>query len=73
MIETVKNFVPWIYVIEYPNLKKLFEGFTKKNCKNISQTKLKVEKVIKKNVNKLYVKWKGYTNSFNSWISKIEL
>ena len=23
--------------------------------------------------NKLYVKWKGYDNSFNSWIDKIDL
>ena len=23
--------------------------------------------------NKLYVEWKGYTNSFNSWIDKKDL
>ena len=28
-----------------------------------------IEKVIKKG-DKLYVKWKGYDNSFNSWIDK---
>ena len=28
------------------------------------------EKVIKKKGNKVYVKWKGYNNSFNSWIEK---
>ena len=28
------------------------------------------EKVIKEKGNKLYAKWKGYDNSFNSWIDK---
>ena len=27
-----------------------------------------MQKVIKKKGDKLYVKWKGYDNSFNSWI-----
>ena len=35
-----------------------------------NQEELKIEKVIKKKGNKLYVKWKGYANSFNSWIDK---
>ena len=33
-----------------------------------NQKELKVEKVIKRKNNKLYVKWKGYDSSFNSWI-----
>ena len=38
-------------------VKKLLEYFVKKNCKRL----------------KLYVKWKGYNNSFNSWINKKDL
>ena len=34
----------------------------------IDQQEFRIEKVIKKKDNKLYVKWKGYDNSFNSWI-----
>ena len=30
-----------------------------------NQKKFRIEKVIKKKGNKLYVKWKGYDNSFN--------
>ena len=30
----------------------------------------RVEKVIKRKGDKLYVKWKGYNSSFNSWIDK---
>ena len=29
-----------------------------------------MEKVLKRKGDKLYVKWKGYDNSFNSWIDK---
>ena len=29
-----------------------------------------MEKVIKRKLDKLYIKWKGYDNSFNSWIAK---
>ena len=47
----------------------------KKNCKNKSkrQTKFKVSKVIKRKADKLCVKWKGYDNSFNSWVNKKDL
>ena len=30
-------------------------------------------KIIKKKADKLYVKWKVYNNSFNSWINKKDL
>ena len=29
-----------------------------------------IEKILKTNKNKMYVKWKGYNSSFNSWIDK---
>ena len=35
-----------------------------------SQKEFRIEKVLKKKGDKLYVKWKGYDNSFNSWIDK---
>ena len=35
-----------------------------------SQKKFRIEKVLKRKSNKLYVKRKGYDNSFNSWIDK---
>ena len=43
-------------------VKKLFEHFMKKNCKRL--IKKNFEKVIKRNGVKLYVKWKGYDDSF---------
>ena len=44
----------------------------KNNCRT-NQKKFRIKKVIEKEGNKLYVKWKGYNNSFNSWIEKKDL
>ena len=29
-----------------------------------------IEKILKTNNNKLYFKWRGYSNNFDSWIDK---
>ena len=50
--------------------KKLLETFTKNNCKKANQKEFRMEKVIKRKGDKLYVKWKGYKKLFNSWIDK---
>ena len=50
--------------------KKLLEVFIKKNCKNLE--KYRISKVLKRKGDKFHVKWKGYVNSFNSWIDKKE-
>ena len=42
----------------------------KKNLKKPSQAEFRTEKVIKRKEDKLYAKWKGYGNSFNSWRNK---
>ena len=44
--------------------------FYEKELQRIDQQEFRIEKVIKKKGDKLYVKWKGYDNSFNSWIDK---
>ena len=40
----------------------------KKNCKKTNQKEFRIEKVIERKDYKLYVKWKGYDNSLNSWL-----
>ena len=45
-------------------------SFYEKELKETDQKEFRIEKVIKKKGDKLYVKWKGYDNSFNSWINK---
>ena len=42
----------------------------KKNSKRLIKKKFRIEKVLKRQGDQLYVKWKGYDHSFNSWINK---
>ena len=46
--------------------------FTKKNFKKQKNTtgEYIIEKKLKTNKNKMYVKWKGYSSNFNSWVDK---
>ena len=53
--------------------KKFLEHFTKTNCKKQIKKSLEPEKVIKRKGDKLYVKWKGYDNSFKSRIDKKDI
>ena len=49
----------------------------KKNCKRLIKKNLEYKKYLKEKViscgDKLYVKWKGYDNYFNSWINKKDI
>ena len=38
-----------------------------------NQKEFKIEKVIKRKCDKLYVKWKGYKNFFNGWLDKKDI
>ena len=60
LITKVKNTIPWIYVISDLNGAEIFGTFYKKYLQKAIRKDLRVEKVIKKKGNKLYVKWKGY-------------
>ena len=73
VIKEIKNTVPWTYVINDFNGEEIIETFYEKEFQKINQQEFRIEKVIKKKGNKLYVKWKGYDNSYNSWIDKKHL
>ena len=45
-------------------------SFYEKELQKTSQEKFRIEKVIKRKGDKLYVKWKGCDNSVNSSINK---
>ena len=55
------------------NGEKIVGSFYEKGLQKASQEKFRIEKVLKRKDDKLYVKWKGYDNSFNSWINKKDL
>ena len=52
------------------NGEKVIGTFYKKELQKTNEEEYRMEKLIKKKRNKLYVKWKGYNNSLNSWIDK---
>ena len=68
-----KKTVPWTYVISDLNDEPITGSFFEKELQKTSQEKFRIEKVLKRKGDKLYVKWKGYDNSFNSWIDKNDL
>ena len=70
MIKEVKNTVSWTYVFSDLNGEKIVGTFYEKELPKINQKEFRIEKVIKKKGDNICVKWKGYHNSFNSWIDK---
>ena len=73
VIKKIKNTVPWTYVINHLNGEEIIGTFYEKELQGTNQQEFKIEKVIKKKGDKLYVKWKGYNSSFNSWIGKKDI
>ena len=73
VFKKVKNKVPWTYLINDLNGEKNIGTFYEKELQKTNQEEFRIEKVIKRKGDKLYVKWKGYDNSFNSWIDKKDL
>ena len=73
VIKKVENTVPWTYVIDDLNGEEIIGSFYEKELQKTSQEEFRIEKVIKRKGNKIYVKCKGYNNSFNSWIDKANL
>ena len=69
----IKNTVPWTYVISDLNGEEIIGRFYEREFEKTNQKEFRIEKVIKKKGNKLYVKWKGYNSSFNSWIDKNDI
>ena len=69
-IKKVKNTVPWTYVIIDFNGEKIVGTFYKKKLQKTNQKQFRIEKVIKRKGDRLYVTWKEYNNSFNSQIDK---
>ena len=62
--------VPYYYLKDLNN-EKLQGTFYEQELQKTKQDDLyTIEKILKTNKDKIYVKWKGYSNDFNSWINK---
>ena len=73
VIKKVKKTAPWTYVINDLNGEEITGTFYEKELQKANQEEFRIEKIIKRKDDKLYVKWKGSDNSFNSWIDKTSL
>ena len=73
IIKKIKNTVPWTYDLNDLNGDKNIGLFYENELQKTKQNEFRIEKAIKRKVDKLYVKWKSYDNSFNSWIDKKDI
>ena len=63
----------WTYEISDLNGEEINRSFYEKVLQKTSQEKFRIENVLKRKDEKLYVKWNGNDNSINIWIDKKDL
>ena len=73
VVSKIKTTVSWTYVVNDLNGKEITGTFYKKELQKINQQEFIAEKLIERKGDKLYVNWKGYDNSFNTWIDQTDL
>ena len=73
VINKINDTVPWTYVINDLNGEEIIGSFQEKELQKTNQKEFRIEKILKRKGDKLYVKWKGYDNSLNSWINKKDI
>ena len=65
--------VPYYYLKDLNN-EKLQGSFYQEELQKTKQDDLyTIEKILKANKNKVYVKFKGYSNDFNQWVNKSDI
>ena len=65
--------MPWIYAVKDLKGEETVGMFYENELQKANQKYFRTEKVIKRKGNKLYVKWKCYKSSFNSWIDNEQI
>ena len=65
LIKIVKNTLSFAYIISNLNGEKTVGEFYEKELQKTSKKEFRIEKVIKRKDDRLYVKWKGCDNSCN--------
>ena len=61
------------YTINDLNGQKVIGTFYEKELQKTNQKEFRIEKILRRKGDQLYVKWKVYDNSFNSWINKKDI
>ena len=73
VVGKIKNTVTGTHAINDLNAEKIIGTFYGKELQMTNQKEFRIEKVIKRKGYNLFVKWKSYDNSFNTWINKKDL
>ena len=71
-ISTVKATNPTTYTIKDQLGEPVRGSFYEQELQLSVQEIFRIERVLRKKKNQVYVKWKGYSNVFNSWIPDLE-
>ena len=72
-VSEVKHTNPITYSVKDLIGKPIKGTFYEQELQATAQEILRIERVIRRAGNRVYVKWKGYSNAFNSWISVADL
>ena len=72
-LKKVNNSVPWAYVISNLKGEEIAGSFYKKELQKINHKEFRVEKIIERKGDQLYIIWKDYNRSFISWIDKKDI
>ena len=73
VVSKIKNTVPWTYVVNDLSGEEITGSFYENELQKTSQEIFRIEKVLKRKGDKLYVKCKRYDHRFNSRIDKKDL
>ena len=60
IFKTIKNILPWTYIINDFNGEEIVGIVYEKELQRTNQKEFRIEKVIKRKGNKLFVRWRGY-------------
>ena len=72
-ITEIQNTDPITYKIEDLQGEKIKGSFYEPELQKTEQQIFRIEKIIKKEKGKSLVKWKGYSDKFNSWVDNKNL
>ena len=72
-VKQVKKTIPWTYVIEDLQGNVTDGTFYEAELQKTNQEVFRVEKVLKRKGDKLFVKWLGFPSTQNSWINKSDV
>ena len=73
MIKKIKNIILRTYVISDLKGEESVGTFYEKELQKTNQKEFIIKKVINRKGDKLYVEWKDYDSSFNSWIENVDI